>query len=176
MQTHAPQKPKTWKARFMNWLGLTNEVTIKLYHGYGHGDQLVIYGHVFKLSPKPRKKYRKSFLRNTWALLRLFMVKPYPCLQLEMNWKSETFFCKTDKDGFFKIDWKEQPPLQKGWNEVSVKAKIGDTTIAESKGHVFIPYSTQYGFISDIDDTFLISHSSNLRKRHFVLFTQTART
>ncbi|HYE56400.1 MAG TPA: phosphatase domain-containing protein, partial [Chitinophagaceae bacterium] len=39
---------------------------------------------------------------------------------------------------------------------------------------LFIPYPTQLGFISDIDDTFLISHSSNLRKRLFVLFTRNA--
>jgi phosphatidate phosphatase APP1 len=48
--------------------------------------------------------------------------------------------------------------------------------IAQSKGHVYVPFDTQYGFISDIDDTFLISHSSNMRKRLFVLFTQNARS
>jgi len=176
MQTNDQQKPKNPKAWFMNWLGLTTEVTIKVYHGYGHGNQLVIYGHVFKLSPKPRKKYRKSFLRNTWALLRLFMVNPYRGVDLQMNWRDQTYSCKTDTDGFFKFDWKDDCILQQGWNEVTVKAKINDIIVAESKGHVFIPYSTQYGFISDIDDTFLISHSSNLRKRLFVLFTQNART
>jgi phosphatidate phosphatase APP1 len=176
MQTNDQQKPKSLKAWFMNWLGLTNDVTIKVYHGYGHGNQLVIYGHVFKLSPKPRKKYRKSFLRNTWALLRLFMVKPYAGIELQMNWKDQTYNCRTDTDGFFKFDWKNESLLQQGWNEVIVKAKINNNIIAEAKGKVFIPYSTQYGFISDIDDTFLISHSSNLRKRLFVLFTQNART
>lgn len=176
MQTNDQQKPAGWKARFMNWLGLTNEVTIKVYHGYGHEEQLVIYGHVFKLSPKPRKTYRKSFLRNTWALIRLFMVKPFPGLPVEMNWKEQTFFAKTDSDGFFKFDWKEQPPLPQGWNEVTIRARINGDVIAQSKGHVFIPYPTQYGFISDIDDTFLVSHSSNLRKRLFVLFTENART
>jgi len=176
MSKNDQQKPKNLKQRFMNWLGLTNEVTIKVYHGYGYGNQLVTYGHVFKLSPTPRKKYRKSFLRNTWALLRLFMVEPYPLLNLEMHWEDQVLFCKTDTDGFFKFDWKDQPPLPQGWKELTVKAKINDTVIAESTGHVFIPYPTQYGFISDIDDTFLISHSSNLRKRLFVLFTQNART
>lgn len=175
MQTNDQQKPKTLKQRFMGWLGLTSEITIKVYHGYGYGNQLVIYGHVFKLGPKPRKKYRKSFLRNTWALLRLFMVKPFAGLPLELQWKDECHSSKTDTDGFFKFEWKDQPPLPQGWSEVIVRAKSAEH-IVESKGHVFIPYSTQYGFISDIDDTFLISHSSNLRKRLFVLFTQNART
>jgi phosphatidate phosphatase APP1 len=176
MQTHSQQTPRSLKARFMHWLGLTNVVTIKLYHGYGHGHQLLIHGHVFMSGPTPRKKYRKSFLRNTWALLRLFMVKPYPYLQLEMHWKDQICFSRTDEDGFFKFEWKDEPPSPQGWNEVMVRAKINNLIIAESKGQVYIPYSTQYGFISDIDDTFLISHSSNLRKRLFVLFTQNART
>jgi len=160
----------------MNWLGLTNEVTIKVYHGYGNADNLTIHGHVFRLSPLPRKKYRKSFLRNTWALLRLFIVKPFPKLKLEMEWEGQIYFAESDDDGFFKFEWKDEPPLPQGWQEVTVRAKKMDIVIATTTGHVYIPYNTQYGFISDIDDTFLISHSANLRKRLFVLFTQNART
>ena len=176
MSTNNQQRPKNLRQRFMNWLGLTNEVTIKVYHGYGHNSQLLVYGHVFTLSPTPRRKYRKSFLRNTWALLRLFMVKPFPFLDVELHWRDEVYYCQTDNDGFFKFGWHDQPPLPQGWNEVIIKAKNKNHVIAESKGQLFIPYSTQYGFISDIDDTFLISHSSNLRKRLYVLFTQNART
>jgi len=160
----------------MKWLGLTNRVTIKVYHGYGHSELLTIYGHVFRLSPLPRKKYRKSFIRNTLALLRLFMVIPYPRLDLELTWEGKTYYSKTDKDGFFRFEWKDEPPLPQGWQQVTVRGKTGDRIIAESTGDIYIPYTTQYGFISDIDDTFLISHSSNLRKRLFVLFTQNARS
>jgi phosphatidate phosphatase APP1 len=160
----------------MNWLGLTNEVTIKAYHGYGHVEMMTIFGHVFKLSPIPRRKYRQSFLRNTWALLRLFMVKPYPELEVELLWENKTFKTKTDCDGFFKFEWKDEPPLPYGFQECIFKAYNNGIQIAETLGHVYIPHTTQYGFISDIDDTFLISHSSNLRKRLFVLFTENARS
>jgi phosphatidate phosphatase APP1 len=176
MQSADQHKKPGLKARFMHWLGLTQQVTIKVYHGYGHADQLTIYGHVFKLSPLPRKRYRKSFLRNTWALLRLFIVKPFACVEVEMEWEDKIFYSKTDEDGFFRFEWKDEPPLPQGWQEVLVKAKVNGHVIAKGTGHVLIPYSTQYGFISDIDDTFLISHSSNLRKRLFVLFTQNARS
>ena len=115
MQTNSQRsKSVSLKTRLMNWLGLTNEVTIKLYHGYGYNNQLVIYGHVFTLGPKPRKKYRKSFLRNTWALLRLFMVKPFPKLPLEMKWKDQIYYSKTDTDGFFKFEWKDNSSLAQG--------------------------------------------------------------
>lgn len=160
----------------MRWLGLTNAVTIKVYHGYGHAEQMNIYGHVFRLSPLPRKKYRKSFIRNTLALLRLFIVKPFAGLKVEMDWEGQTYFCETDREGFFRFSWKDKPPLPQGWHEIRVKARMRDSIIAESSGHIYIPHDTQYGFISDIDDTFLVSHSSNLKKRLYVLFTQNART
>lgn len=168
---------RSLKSRFLLWLGLTDEVSIKVYHGYGHADQLIIYGHVFRLSPLPRKKYRKSVLNNTWALLRLFMVKPLPNIRLQTEWQGKKLFSQTDKHGFFKFEWKDEPPLEQGWHEMIVKMlNENEHSGVQGKGLVYIPYSTQYGFISDVDDTFLISHSANLRKRLFVLFTQNARS
>lgn len=160
----------------MNWLRLTNEVTVKVYHGYGHSEKLMIHGHVLRFGPLPRKKFRKSFIRNTLALLRLFMVKPFKGITVQLEWEGKLYTTETDTDGFFKFEWKDEPPLPRGWQEVTVKALLHHSTITEAKGTVYVPYETQYGFISDIDDTFLISHSSNLRKRLFVLFTQNART
>jgi len=176
MQTTDQHIKKGWRTRFLNWLGLTDVPTVRVYHGYGHSEQMMIHGHVFKFSPLPRKKYRKSVVRNTLALLRLFMVKPFASVTVSMEWEGEVFYSQTDKDGFFKFEWKDKPPLPKGWQEVTVRAFINDQVIASSKGSIYIPYETQYGFISDIDDTFLISHSSNLRKRLYVLFTQNARS
>jgi len=164
------------KAKMMKWLGLSSAITLKVYHGYGHGDQLNVYGHALKLGPIPRKKYRKSFVRNTLALLRLFIVEPIPGLALKLKWKDQVIEGKTDTDGFFNISWKAEPPLAQGWQEVEILAYSGDVLITTSQGKVFIPYDTQYGFISDIDDTFLVSHSTNMRKRLYVLFTQNART
>ncbi len=115
-------------------------------------------------------------IHNTLALLRLFMVKPYHGVDLQMEWEGQSFFTTTDKDGFFKFDWKDNPPLPQGWQEVTIKGRRHNRIIAESKGSIYIPFDTQYGMISDIDDTFLISHSANMRKRLFVLFTQNARS
>lgn len=109
------------------------------------------------------------------ALLRLFMVKPYANAKVQLTWEGQVYTTQTSDDGFFHFEWKDKPPLPHGWNEIPV-CMVDDNKkeIASGKGYVFIPYATQYGFISDIDDTFLISHSSNLRKRLYVLFTHNA--
>src|SRR5437868_2675184 len=108
------------KQKLMNWLRLTREVTIKVYHGYGQANQLNIYGHVLKFGPLPRKKYRRSFVRNTWALLRLFMVRPFGGIEMDLYWKDKIYTTQTDKDGFFKFEWKDESPLPQGWQEVTV--------------------------------------------------------
>lgn len=176
MQTTDQPVATGWIYRLLNWMGFTNQPTIKVYHGYGQGEQLMIHGHVFKLSPLPRKKYRKSVIHNTLALLRLFVVKPIAGIEVTLEWGNETLYCKSGTDGFFSFNWKDKPPLPCGWNRVVIKAWKHQEAIAEAVGTVFVPHETQYGFISDIDDTFLISHSSNLRKRLFVLFTENARS
>src|SRR5688500_10911736 len=152
-----------WKSRILEWFGLTDEITIKVYHGYGHINHLVIYGHVLRLGPLPRRRYTKSILHNTLALLRLFMVKPLGGARIRTVWEGKVIEAKSDTDGFFKLEWKDNPPLEVGWHEVKVEM-IGqaDQVLATGAGSLYIPHATQYGFISDIDDTFLISHSANL--------------
>ena len=167
---------RSWKERLLNWFRLTAQPTVKVYHGYGHENKMTVFGHVFKLSPFPRKQYRQSFLRNTLALLRLFLVTPYSNIEVQLEWKGNTYSATTDTDGFFRFEWDDSDPFDKGWIPVKVNAVQQTTIIASATGRIYIPHQTQYVIISDIDDTFLISHSANMRKRLLVLFTQNART
>lgn len=160
----------------LNLLRLTDSPTVKVYHGYGHNNCLTVFGHVFKRSPFPRKRYRQSFIYNSLALLRLFLVKPFAGVEIQIEWKGKLHKTKTDSDGFFRLEWEDSEPFDRGWVPVMVKAYRHSLFLAKSAGRIFIPYETQYIFISDIDDTFLVSHSANLRKRLLVLFTQNARS
>lgn len=166
------------KRKFLRWFHLTNDTVIKLYHGYGNEERVNVFGHVLKLSPLPRKKFRRSLINNTYGLLRLFMVKPYPAITLNLEWEGITYEVRSQKDGFFKFEWKPVTPVLPGWHPFKVSLAKTDNLSApvEAVGEFFIPYKYQFAFISDIDDTFLISHSSNLRKRLYVLLTKNARS
>lgn len=94
-----------------------------------------------------------------------------------MLWNGKWYFTQSEKDGFFRFEIPLEIPVRSGWHEVQVfllNRRNEAKTKAEGKGTVYIPYKNQYAFISDIDDTFLISHSSNLRKRIFVMLTENA--
>jgi phosphatidate phosphatase APP1 len=176
----AEQKPSFWqriRQKMLHGFRLTDQPVVKVYHGYGNDKTVTVFGHVFLFSPVPRKHYSKNFLTNTFALLRLFMVRPFKKAHLKMQWNNEWIYTQSEKDGFFRFEWTIDAALQPGWHEVTVfllgRSK-DNTSITSGKGSIYIPYSNQYAFISDIDDTFLISHSSNFRKRLFVLLTENA--
>lgn len=169
-------KKRTGKEQLLNLFRLTARPTVKVYHGYGHNNCLTLFGHVFRLSPFPRNKFRQSFMRNSLALLRLFVVKPYAGVEVQVEWKGKAHTVRTGADGFFCLQWQDDEPYERGWKPVIVKAFDHNAEIAKAAGKIFIPYNTQYIFISDIDDTFLISHSGNMRKRLYVLLTQNARS
>ncbi len=158
-------------------LKIINKPVVKIYHGYGDNKKIILYGHAFKRSPMARKTYRKSTITNTFAVLRLFMVKPCPNAKVRLLWQQSAITAITVDDGFFKLEWDIPQPVESGWHQVQVDMlNTADSVIASATGKFIVPYTTQYGCISDIDDTFLISHSSTILKRLYVLLTQNAYT
>lgn len=155
---------------------ITRKPIVKVYHGYGDVDALLVYGHVFMQSPLPRITYRNNLFINSFAMARMFMAKPYPNVRVSLKWGNQIVEAITDKDGFFKLEWKSELPPDKGWHIVKVDAIVRKGKVITGEGKILIPHSSQYAFISDIDDTFLVSHSSNLRKRMYVLLTKNARS
>ncbi|WP_147202685.1 App1 family protein [Segetibacter aerophilus] len=162
--------------KLLNIFRLTNEPVVKVYHGYGNVSQMIVFGHVFSLSPLPRKRYRKNFWTNTFALLRSFMVVRIADANVRMVWGGTVCETTTAKDGFFRFEWKHQAAMAPGSYKIQVQyySKETNAVFATGIGSVIIPFVNQYSFISDIDDTFLVSHSSNIRKRLYVLLTKNA--
>jgi phosphatidate phosphatase APP1 len=167
------------KKKLFHWFRLSNEKMIKVYHGYGNDKHLMIMGHVFSVSPMPRKKYKRNVWTNSLALIRYFMVRSVPNVKVHTTWEGKKWEVQAATDGFFRFEISLDKPLQPGLHTITImlagsQLKSRYKWIAKSKGTFIIPNPNQYGFISDIDDTFLISHSSSFFKKLYVLFTKNA--
>jgi phosphatidate phosphatase APP1 len=98
-------------------------------------------------------------------------------VKVQLIWENQEFYSKTDAKGFFKFEWASDNDLQAGWHFVTVNLLNEQNQVVNSgDGKVFVPHSTQYGFISDIDDTVLVSHSSTTGKKLRALFTKNPRS
>lgn len=156
---------------------MNKSVSVKVYHGYGHEHNLVVYGHVFKHKAKSQQVYSNNIFVNIVHLLKLFILKPYAFVEVRLQFFGQTIYNKTEGDGFFKFEWKAEQNVPAGWHDVKVEA-IGEDGIVlnAGEGKVYVPHITQYAFISDVDDTVMISHSATIGRRLRELFIKNPHT
>jgi len=149
---------------------------IRLYHGYGDADRLLVQGHVLAGGQPPKAAhYPTDVVGNLAGLLRLFTITPVADARVLIRLGGEEHTVTTRRDGFFSYEWKTAEPLVPGsW--MPVRAVLAGREHVFADGKVYIPPPARWAFISDIDDTFLVSHSANLWKRLGVILTRNART
>ena len=156
---------------------MNKSVSVKVYHGYGHTHNLVVYGHVFKRKAKTNQIYSNNILINIVHLFKLFILKPYAFVEVRLQFFNQTVYNKTKADGFFKFEWNAEQDVSAGWHPVKVEAVDQDGNVLNvGEGKVYVPHITQYAFISDVDDTVMISHSATIGKRLRELFIKNPHT
>jgi len=156
---------------------MNKSVSVKVYHGYGHTQNLVVYGHVFKHKAKTKQVFSNNLFINIIHLLKLFILKPYPFVKVRLQFFGQTIYNKTEGDGFFKFEWSAETNIPAGWHDVTVEALTDDDQVLNvGTGKIYVPHITQYAFISDVDDTVMISHSATIGRRLRELFIKNPHT
>jgi phosphatidate phosphatase APP1 len=154
-----------------------SDVCVKVYHGYGHTHNLVVYGHVLAGKPARPDQFSDNLFINVVKLVKLFFVKPLPNVRVKLQWGNQQLYSTTASDGFFKFEWQSDTEVAAGWHEITIYVvNEQNESIVSGQGKIFVPHSTQYGFISDIDDTVLVSHSADTTKKLRVMFTKNPRS
>lgn len=150
-----------------------HNVCLQVYEGYGHTHNLTIFGNVYKGRPARERKYTKNVWSNMRRLIGLFFIKPVARAKIVLQWQDLLLETTTEKDGFFKLEWQSPQHLQAGWHSGIIRL-VGDdgTELKQEAANVFVPHITQYAFISDIDDTVMLSYSATRFKRLKALLTR----
>jgi phosphatidate phosphatase APP1 len=144
----------------------SKKIAIKVYHGFGHTHDIVLYGHVFRRHVPVYDRHTRNPLMNMLRLLRLFLINPVPDVSLQVKWEDQSIPAVSEYDGFFKAEWKAAKETSAGWHPVAVK-NLPEASKQEAvgEGRIYIPHKTQFAFISDVDDTIMVSHSATIGRR-----------
>ncbi|WP_031526870.1 App1 family protein [Dyadobacter crusticola] len=148
---------------------------LKLYRGYANKTELVVFGHVVRKYPSGDRKYTRSGFRYARTIIELFSIKTIPFLKVVLKVGNLTAETTAEEDGYFRFQVPFTEAMPSGWHnyEVTVDEEVnGIKYEASSTEEFFLPYKTSYGLISDIDDTFLISHSRRSFRKLFVLLAR----
>lgn len=141
---------------------------LKLYRGYANDQEFMVFGHVFKPNTANSYEFEKKRFKNARSILRMFMVKTIPNYEVWLEHDGKKIRTKTLDDGYFKFCIPLTEELAHGWDDYYVSIYHKGEEIRE-KGTYIRPYEGNLGFISDIDDTFLVSHTRKFFKKIYIL-------
>lgn len=144
------------------------KLDLKLYRGYVNKNELVVFGHVFKSWAPDKYRMDRRGIRHAVSVIHMFRIKPLENVAVKLKFKNIEVVTKTLSDGYFRFTIPYSETLESGWHPFEVSCKIYDFGIIESS-ELLKPFESKVGVISDIDDTFLVSHSGNFLKKLYVL-------
>ncbi len=147
------------------------KLDLKLYRGYVNDQELIVFGHVFRSWAPDRYRVDKRGYKHARSVYKMFNIDPISNIRVELHFRDIKVSTKTLKDGYFRFAIPFTQYLESGWHKYAVTCEIDGKGIIE-QGELLKPFKSKLGIISDIDDTFLISHTSNVFKKLYVILTQ----
>ncbi|TXD81573.1 DUF2183 domain-containing protein [Subsaximicrobium wynnwilliamsii] len=147
------------------------KIDISVYRGYVNEKELVLSGHVFKSWAPSQYSIQKRAFKHAFAIFKMFSIKPLKNIPVSLEFQGIKTTTKSLDDGYFSFRIPFTQKLESGWHNCSVICKANTYNIVTT-GEILKPFDGMYGIISDIDDTFLISHSSNFFKKLYVMLMQ----
>ncbi|WP_317133728.1 App1 family protein [Galbibacter orientalis] len=143
---------------------------LTLYRGYANEKQIILFGHVFKsIAPDYLLNDKKGY-RHAKGVFEMFTIKTLNNALVKVSFQNQEITTRTVNDGYFRICIPCEN-IKAGWHNFTAEAFYEDYKVTE-KSEFLKPYPGKIGVISDIDDTFLISHTNNLFKKLYVLLTK----
>ncbi len=168
-----------WKEKLAARLRSRERLVIVPYQGYGRSDHLVLRGRVLRNPGETTAVDNTTLWDNLSDMYRRFASDEVPEARVRAQFGAAVQEVTADEEGFFAISLPlPQPVTQHGWQEVALALlhPQGDAP-AQANGRVFVPAPTaRFGIISDLDDTVVVAHATNLLRMAREVFTGSAKT
>jgi len=141
---------------------------LKLYRGYANEQELIVMGHVFKPSTREEYNFQKKNLKNATSVIKMFQIKTQANADVYLEYNNSKIHTKTLIDGYFKFCVPLDQKTNYGWIDYEVSI-VYKNQFVKTRDSYIRPHKGNLGIISDIDDTFLVSHTLNPLKKLYVL-------
>ncbi|RNI26520.1 App1 family protein [Rufibacter latericius] len=169
--------------RVRNRFGLYKPLQIVAYRSYGTLNRLYLKGRVLANKGITSAADNDTLLKNLVNMYRRFESDEVRDAQLRVVFQNQEHNVITDKEGYFVINLEPKTPLQVEdiWHPMEVELIKADIESFEpgikTKAHVLVPPpDAEYGIISDIDDTIVLTSATDIIKMSQQTFMNNART
>lgn len=148
-------------------LGIQEPIYILPYRGYGTAEQLWIKGRVLQDENITPRKKDDPLWKNVLNMYRRFETDEIPGIQIQANIGEQQCHAETNKEGFFefKIGLQQRPNTL--WQPIQLEILSDDYPLEpkQTEGEaIVVSENTEFGVISDIDDTVVYTAATDLFK------------
>lgn len=160
-------------------LGWTGRAEILPYRGFGSQNQFYLIGRVLESKGIRTPHANDTWWHNARAMYRRFATNELPDVVVRARFQGEVQQVVSDEEGYFQLVF--HPPAlvaDRPWHAVHLELdqRSGRAPV-EATGYVLTPSShSSFGVISDVDDTIIHSHATDLLKLAWITFSNNART
>jgi phosphatidate phosphatase APP1 len=168
------------KFRIKKSIGLLGKPVIQPYYGYGNQTEVYVHGRIIEdnVLSKPIHKYR--IWDNAIAMYKRYVSDSIPNANINVKFNGQQKKVCSNSIGYFDATFQLDKPVDKDW--LTVDFQLMDHIVdgqknVKASGHVMISErNSQFGIISDVDDTILISKATKFIKKLRLLLLKNAHT
>ncbi|WKV13372.1 App1 family protein [Marivirga harenae] len=145
--------------------------------GYGNHKLIYLKGGVVENRPEFDAKATDKRRKNFRIMLSRYLSSPIPEMKVQIILEDESFTTQTDDYGYFSAWVEPKRDFEPGWHPVTYVINNQGGEICKAEGEfLIVAKEAQFGTISDIDDTILVSHATQLFKKFRLIMTKNAKT
>ena len=163
----------------LGWLG---QPILLPYLGFGSARQIYIKGRVIEDNGLAQPDEDHSIWQNMLAMFKRYASSGISEVEVKARFKGIEASVVTNENGFFIFEIALHGTaldVFREWEEIELEMQTeykGKTFTQQATGQILFCHNKQFGVISDIDDTILISHSTDLRKKLRLMLLKNALT
>lgn len=169
------------KYRLRKRLGRLGPIQVVAYRGHGSADAFFLRGRIQKDKGIKPVGERNTLWQNFVAMVKRFKSDEIPYVRVQLEFQDARQELISDREGYFAAYLKPTAPLLSDqiWHEVTLTVidDFPDQECQVATGHVLVPApNSDFGVISDIDDTIVETYATSLLKMAWITFFNNANT
>lgn len=153
-----------------------DKIRVEPFLAFGN-DRIVFFkGRVIKAYTQSRPSSRNNWLTNIVAAFKRYAGSSVPMAKVEITFQEKSYIVSTDEDGVFELQIGDSKPSSEEKELVTFQV-VEPVTKKSLIAHKEVTrYSGSMGVISDIDDTIIISNSTDLGRKFWLSISKNAYT
>ncbi|MCB2207259.1 MAG: DUF2183 domain-containing protein [Bacteroidetes bacterium] len=163
----------------LGWLGCPR---IYPYMGYSNGKEVYLSGSVIEDRGLSKPHVNQSKISNILSMMKRYVGDEFAGLKLRIEYEGNVKEVETNEEGFFSCQFKIEKPTSKEilWTSASYllldKIMADQPEVSTTGDVLMISQNPEFIIVSDVDDTFLVSHSTQFVKKIRLMLFKNAMT